>query len=86
MDPIKDFDTLPDSAILLRAPTAKLVGDVHPNTLARWTKEGDFPPALQVGALVGYRVRDVRAWLAGLHPVRVAVVPAATLPTDDDLA
>lgn len=71
----KDFDSLPDSAILLRSDAARLTGGQHINTLARWSKAGAFPEPVQVGAQVGYRVGDVRAWLANLQPVRVKVFP-----------
>lgn len=70
-----DFDKLPDSAIVLRSDAARVCGGQHPNTLARWSKRGDFPEPLRVGAQVGYRVGDLRAWLADLKPIRVVVVP-----------
>lgn len=69
------FDNLPDEAVVLRADAATLTGGQHPGTLARWEKLGLFPAGLMVGGQVGYRVGDLRAWLATLKAARVVVVP-----------
>ncbi len=55
---------IPDDRILTAAEMHAL-GLGHPVTLTRRRKKGDGPPFINLSAhRIGYRMGDVRAWLA----------------------
>lgn len=53
--------------ILTKALVAKKV-DKSPRTLERWVRdpENDFPRPVKVGGRIGWRLRDVDAWINSL--------------------
>jgi len=61
----RDFDALPDSALIRQA---QLLGGILPfksATLWRRVKAGQFPQPIRLpeGRITAWRVGDVRAWL-----------------------
>lgn len=63
-DPVKNFDDLPNSAVI-RVPTVIAVLGISRATWWNGVRDGIYPPALQIGPRsVGWRVSDIRAILA----------------------
>lgn len=58
------FDAMPDSSVV-RKPALRSLIPVSDETIRRWEAEGGFPKRLQLGPrCVGWRLGDIRRWLA----------------------
>lgn len=62
---LHDFDSLPDSA-LIRQPTVEAVLAVSSSTVWRLVRRGVLKPVKLSERVTGWRVGDVRAYLASL--------------------
>lgn len=61
---VAQFDTLPDTAIIRDRGVAAVLS-ISRNSVWRWSREGRLPRPVKLGQRVsGWRVGDVRAFLA----------------------
>ena len=63
---MKQFDTLPDSALIRQRQLTEGLVPFSGATLWRRVKSGDFPAPIKLndGNITAWKVGDVRAWLA----------------------
>jgi predicted DNA-binding transcriptional regulator AlpA len=68
---VRDFDLLPDVA-LVRQPTVQALFGVSHSTLWRRVRSGALPQPVKVGAATRWRVGELRVCLAGLSSAAAA--------------
>lgn len=67
----ESFDGLPDSGFITIGKLAGKVLPVSKITIRRWVAAGRFPQPVELSpGLHGFRIAEVRAWMASRKPAR----------------